>query len=273
MAAEDKKKYPAAGHRQRLRDKFQLHGLDKFTEAEVLELLLTFGTPRRDCKPIARALLSKFGTLREVFEAAPADLASVRGAGSMNILAIKFIQAVAGKYLEQRLKGRSYCGCAKELSAYLRHEMENLPKELFKAVYMDQASRILDIVDVAQGTISSASVYPRELVELAIKLNSCCLVLVHNHPSGNVSPSEEDQRLTRHLVHLSSLVGMKMLDHIIIGKNGTFFSFREHGLMDIYEREARAFYRLSLPSAALTAQSEEGEGPPKAPPKGRSRPQ
>ncbi len=254
MAAEDKKiSYPGAGHRQRLRDKFKRHGLDKFTEAEVLELLLTFGTPRRDCKPIARAMLKKFGTLREVFEAPPEDLAAVRGAGSTNILAIKFIQAVAGNYLEQRLKGRSYCGSAKEIAAYLRHEMENRPKELFKAIYMDQASQILEIEDVAEGSVSSVSLYPRELMEKALKLNSSCLVLVHNHPSGNISPSEEDQSLTRYLVHLSSLVGLNMLDHIIIGKNGNFFSFREHGLMDSYEGELRTLYKSKGPAAALTA--------------------
>lgn len=240
----DKKKDPREGHRQRLRDKFLEHGLEKLTEAEVLELLLSFGTPRRDCKLTARAMLEKYGTLRDVFEAEPGELASIPGAGPANIVAVKLVHAIAGKYLEKRLINRNYLSSSIQVLEYLRHDLESRDKEIFKVIHLNSDNMVLAVEDISLGSISEAYVHPREVMERAIALHSSSLVFVHNHPSGGIEPSEDDQRLTRRLVHVAYLAEMKVMDHIILGHGGDYFSFRDNGLIKLYEEEIRETYRL-----------------------------
>ncbi len=241
MAATFKKDH-REGHRQRLRQKFLDNGLNQLTDAEVLELLLSFGTPRRDCKETARSMLKKFGTIRQVFEASKEELAQIPGAGSSNIVAIKFIHAVSGKFLKQRLTGRSYLQSSREIFEYLRFEMENLEKEVFKIIFLDDSNAILGIENVSEGTVNEALANPREIIKRSLETNATGLILVHNHPSGNVQPSTGDMRFTRRLVHLAYMTGMLVCDHLIIGKNGEFFSFSDNGLILIYNQEVRATY-------------------------------
>lgn len=242
--ADAKTKDPREGHRQRLREKFWAHGLDKLTEAEVLEILLSFGTPRRDCKLTARAMLERFGSLRDVFEADRELLAQVPGAGPANIIALKLVHAIAGKFLEKRLINRDYLTSSEEVRKYLRHDLESQDKEIFKVIYLNNDNVIISIEDISRGSVSEAYVHPREVLERAITLRGSSLVLVHNHPTGSVEPSEDDQRLTRRMVHIAYLAEMKVLDHIIIGQGGDDFSFRANGLIMIYEQEIRETYRL-----------------------------
>lgn len=220
------------------------HGLEKLTDEEVLELLLSFGTPRKDCKQVARAMLKEFGTIRDVFEAGPELLARIVGAGPTNIVAIKFIHAVAGRFLEKRLLGRDYLGSTHQVVEYLRHNLESLDKELFKVIHLDNNRLILAIEDISRGTIGEAYVHPREVIERGIALRSSGLIFVHNHPGGNIYPSESDQRLTRRLVHLAYLAEMVTIDHIIIGQNGEYFSFKDEGMINLYEQEVNATYRI-----------------------------
>ncbi|MDR2946603.1 MAG: DNA repair protein RadC [Candidatus Adiutrix sp.] len=246
------KKDPREGHRGRLRDKFLAHGLGKLTDEEVLELLLSFGTPRRDCKLAARAMLAKFGAIRNVFEASPEALAAIPGAGPTNIVAIKFIHAVSGRFLEQRLTGRMYINSSEQVTQYLRHDLETQDKEIFKVIHLDNSNTVLNIEDAGRGSVSSAYVNPRELVERALALKSTALVFVHNHPSGSVRPSHQDVKLTRRLVHAAFLVEMMVLDHIIIGKNGEYFSFKDQGMLAIFEQEMRQTYAVPpRPSGGL----------------------
>lgn len=259
MAAISRKTDVRAGHRQRLRDKFLTHGLEKLTDEEVVELLLTFGTPRRDCKQTARALLKRFGGIREVFEAQPELLAQVDGAGPANIVAIKFIHAVAGRYLEKRLLGRDYLGSTRQVVEYLRHNLESLDKEVFKVIHLDGGNFILAIEDISQGSVSEAYVHPREVIERGIALRSSRLIFVHNHPGGDLRPSTSDQRLTRKLVHLAYLAGMKTIDHIIIGQGGDYFSFKDQGLIGIYEQEVEETYKI-VPERGGGGLLHEGQG-------------
>ncbi|MFH1091438.1 MAG: DNA repair protein RadC [Pseudomonadota bacterium] len=231
-----------AGHRQRLRDKFKRFGLEKFTDEEIVELLLTFGTPRRDCKQAARRLLKEFGTIRGVFEAGESELSRIEGLGLSNVVAIKFINAVAGKYLEQRLIGRDYLSSSKKVFAYLRHHLENLDKEVFKVIYLDSAGGVLALEDGARGTVSGAAVHPREIIEMALAHKAAGLVFAHNHPSGRVQPPPEDYRLTRQLTHAALVVEMKVLDHLILGKGENYYSFRDEGHLARYENEIGNFY-------------------------------
>jgi DNA repair protein RadC len=236
---------PRTGHRQRLREKFLEHGLEKFTDEEVIELLLAFGTPRKDCKQAARKLLKDFGSIRAVFEADRKDLAQVDGVGPANVVAIKFIYQVAGKYLEQRLVGRDYLSSSKKVLEYLKHHLENAPKEIFKVIYLDSANGVLALEDAGRGTVSGAVVHPREVIERAIAHRAAALVFAHNHPSGRATPSADDMRLTKQLVHAAFLVEMRVMDHVIVGKNGNYFSFRDQGHLAKYEKEINRFYRSS----------------------------
>ena len=248
----DKIKDPCEGHRQRLRDKFWEHGLDKLTDAEVLELLLSFGTPRRDCKLAARTMLQAFGTLRDVFEADRDELAKIPGAGPSNIVAIKLVHAIAGKYLEKRLIQRDYLSGSAQVLEYLRYDMESRDKEIFKLLHLNNDNQVLAVEDISRGSVAGAFVHPREVMERAIILRSTSMVFVHNHPTGSIEPSEDDQRLTRRLVHVAYLAEMKVMDHIILGHGGDYFSFRDKGLIMLYEEEIRQTYNIKpRPGGAL----------------------
>lgn len=252
----ERKKDAREGHRQRLRNKFLEHGLEKLTDEEIVELLLSFGTPRRDCKQSARDMLKKFGRIRDVFESSADELAEIAGVGPNNIVAIKFIHAVSGRFLEQRLTGKVYLNSSKQIIEYLRHSLENQDKEIFKVIHLDHNNAIIRIEDLSRGSISSAYVHPRELLERVIALKSSGLVFIHNHPSGNVRPSDKDVKLTRHLVHLNFMAEIKVLDHIIIGKGGEYYSFKDQGLLHIFEQEIKLTYNMQpRPSGALLNES------------------
>lgn len=242
ILTEKKEKDPRLGHRQRLRNKFRRYGLEKFTHEEVIELLLTFGTPRKDCKQTARNLLKKFGSIQAIFDADFSDLTAVKDIGPNNPIAIKFIAAVAGTYLKRSLIGRDYLSSSKKVYQYLHYDLEILPKEVFKVIYLDSANGVIGIEDLSRGTVDSADVHPRELIERALTQNAAGLVFAHNHPSGNVRPSPNDFRLTRQLVHAARLVEISVIDHIIIGRGGKYFSFRDQGHLARYETEFKQFY-------------------------------
>ncbi len=220
-----------AGHRQRLRDKFLAHGIEAFTDAEVLELLLIMGTPRKDCKEEARALLAAFGTLAGVLEAAPVQLQQTPGVGEKNAYAIRFIQGVARRYLRQRLAAKEYLRSSREVADYLVHALRDLKREVLMAIFLDASHAIIDTEVVAEGTLTSSTVYPRELIKPALARHAAALVIAHNHPSGNPSPSAEDRRLTRHLYLALSLVGIRLLDHLIVAGSEPPYSFADHGLI------------------------------------------
>ncbi len=225
------------GHRQRLRDRFLDRGLEGFTDAEILELLLSFGTPRSDCKEPARAALKQFGSLAAVLEEPLTGLQKIKGIGPKNGFAVHFIQAVARRYLNQRLRGKRYLHSSSEVRDYLIHSLRGLKKEVLTVIYLDSSHAILHSETVAEGTINVNTVYPRELVKKALQQNASAIIIAHNHPSGSLEPSAQDLQLTRTLSLLGSLMQIQLLDHIIIG-NGSF-SFADHGLMTDIAKQCR----------------------------------
>ncbi len=219
------------GHRQRLRDKFLEQGIEAFTDSEIIELLLTFGTPRSDCKASARAALEQFKTLPAVLDASPVQLQQVKGIGSKNIFALQFIQGVARRYLRQRIVGKKYIQSSREVAEYLLHSMRGLQHEVLTVVFLDAAHGIIDASVVAEGTVTVNTVYPRELVKAALARNASALVLAHNHPSGALTPSRQDEELTRSLHLVCSFMHISLLDHLIIGAGDQVYSFADSGLM------------------------------------------
>ncbi|MCD6300081.1 MAG: DNA repair protein RadC [Dehalococcoidales bacterium] len=247
------------GHRKRLREKFVKSGLKGFHDYEIIELLLTLGTPRKDCKPQAREAIKRFKTLRGVLEATPEELQQIDGIGSHSVFGIKLVQEVAREFLKERIINKPVYKSSQEIFDYLYHSMRDLKKEVFKVIYLNSQNQIMEIDDLFTGTINSGVIPPREVIEGAIKHNATSLIFVHNHPSGNPQPSDNDRELTRDLVYAASIMRIKVLDHIIIGNN-TYFSFAGEGLIDEYEldfinlktkgvREAkRRLYRAKLSS-------------------------
>ena len=227
------------GHRQRLRDKFLAQGIDAFTDAEIIELLLTFGTPRSDCKEAARELLARFGSLPAVLDAAPVQLQQVKGVGPKNTFALHFIQGVARRYLHQRVVGKEYVRSSREVADYLIHSMRGLQHEVLTVVFLDAAHAVLDATVVAEGTVTVNTIYPRELVKAALARNASALVIAHNHPSGSLTPSRQDSELTRSLYLVCSFMHLDLLDHLIIGAGDQVYSFADQGLMATIREDCR----------------------------------
>ncbi len=235
-------KHPGEGHRARLRDKFLAHGLEKFTDEEVLELLLTLATPRRDCKQQARRLWKTFGSLQAVLDADPRDLARVEGVGPKNILGLKLVPAVARRYLEDRLMHGGVFEDAAQAADYLEFTMRPLTREVFRVMLLDAERRVRGVEDLAAGTLTEAVVYPREVVAKALAGGAAAIVCAHNHPTGNTRPSRADRDFTRRLYFACAGVGVELLDHIIVGA-GSLYSFAQNGELAAFARE---YHNLNL---------------------------
>ena len=219
------------GHRQRLRDKFQQHGIETFTDAEILELLLILGTPRKDCKEQARALLNHFGSLAKVLEAPGAELQKIKGVGPNNSFAVHFLHGVARRYLKQRLQDKQYLHSSQQVADYLVHSMRDLQHEVFTVIFLDASHAIIETQVISRGSVAANTVYPRELVKLALEYNAAAMVVAHNHPSGKLQPSPQDKQLTRTLYLVCAFMDIKLLDHLIIGQSEKTYSFADHGIM------------------------------------------
>jgi len=222
------------GHRERLREKFLKGGLKGFLDYEIVELLLTLGTPRRDCKQQAWEALKKFQSLRGVLEAPVEELLKIRGIGPNNIFGLKLSQEVSRRFLKDRMLNKPYCHSSKEVFEYLYHALRDLKREKFKVMFLDSKNQILEEKTVFEGTVDSSAVYPREIMKEALKCNASSLIFVHNHPSGDPEPSLSDREITKELVFAADVMQLKVLDHIIIGNN-RYFSFADEGLIDDYD--------------------------------------
>jgi DNA repair protein RadC len=230
----------AKGHRKRLRERFNQSGLSAFLDYEIVELLLTFGTPRSDCKPQAKEAIRKFKTLRGVLEARPEELLEIKGIGPTHIFVIKFMQEITRESLKEQLLDKPYCRSSREVFDYLYHSMRDLKKEVFKVMFLDSQNRVVKIEDLFEGTLNASAIYPREIIQRAVKHDAAALIFVHNHPAGNPQPSDNDKQITQELVFAGHVMQIKVLDHIIIGDNRCF-SFADAGLIEGYDSD---FLRL-----------------------------
>jgi len=234
------------GHRKRLREKFLKSGLKGFHDYEIVELLLSLGTPRRDCKQQAKAAMQKFKTLRGVLEAPQEELLQIEGIGPHSTFGLKLVQAVAREFLKEKIIDTPVYKSAQEIFDYLYHSMRDLKKEVFKVIYLNTRNQIIETTDLFQGTVNSTSISSREVMESALKYNATSLIFTHNHPSGNPEPSKSDKELTRELVYAGAIMRLRVLDHIIIGNN-QYFSFASEGFIEQYELD---FLNLKMKGAS-----------------------
>ena len=224
------------GHRKRLRERFNQSGLAAFLDYEIVELLLTLGTARRDCKPQAKEAVRRFRTLRGVLEAPPEELRKIKGITVHNVFVIRFMQEIAREFLKEQVLGKPYCQSSREVFDYLYHSMRDLKKEVFKVMFLDSQNRVIEIEDVFEGTLNASAIYPREVIQSAVKHNAAALIFVHNHPAGNPQPSDNDKQITRDLILAGNIMQIRVLDHIIIGES-RYFSFADAGLVEQYDRD------------------------------------
>ncbi len=219
-----------AGHRQRLRDKFLVKGLEGFHDYEVIELLLTLGTPRKDCKQVAKSLLKKFGSLNAVLEGDPEELKSIKGVGNNNIFGLKIAQAVARRYLSDRVIGKNFIKSAEDVIQYLVHNLRDKNREVFMAIYLNGKNHVMKMDELFIGTLSTSAVYPREVVKKALKEDAAAIVFVHNHPSGSLNPSKDDIAITSKLKEALDAIDITVHDHLIIAGND-YYSLADNGLI------------------------------------------
>jgi len=220
------------GHRQRLRDRFLKSGLDGLADYEVVELLMTLAIPRSDVKDSAKDLIARFGNLRGILDARIEELQAIEGIGSVAPVALKVIRAAATLYLQQSTEGTNLAADHDSLAAFWRMRIGAISNEVFEAAYLDSGHRLLrdGVERLEEGTIDRAAVYPRRVVEAALRRGAAAIVLAHNHPNGDVKPSDQDKLLTRALVMAAETVQLKILDHLIVSLNESF-SFKKAGLL------------------------------------------
>jgi DNA repair protein RadC len=221
---------PNAGHRERLRRRFREHGLENFQDYEAVELLLLYVARQQDMKPVAKRLIDKFGSFRGVLDAPPDELLLVDGVGEGAITLIQFVKQAAARYLEQSSHLSISPQDIADLINACRLKMGSLPHEQFRVVSLNASFTVVGENVIAEGTIDQATVYPRKVVETALKNCATTLIFIHNHPGGDVTPSEMDKTITRSLALATRTVGVAVYDHIIVSQAG-YFSFREHALL------------------------------------------
>ena len=218
------------GHRQRLRERFLKNGLESFPDYEAVELLLTLAIPYKDVKVPAKLAIERFGSLRGVLDAPLEELRKIPGIGQVAPVALRVIREAANRYLQQKSQDAFSLANQQVLFDYCRSALGALPNEVFKVVYLDSGYRILSDETLEEGTIDRAAVYPRRVMDAALRNRAAALLFAHNHPNGNVRPSEQDKTLTRALLLAAETLQIKVLDHIIVSKDDVF-SFRKEGLL------------------------------------------
>jgi DNA repair protein RadC len=208
------------GHRQRLRERFLAAGSEAVSDYELLELILFRAIPQRDVKPLAKELIERFGSFMEVIAAPPQRLAEVKGLGEAAITELKIVQAAAGRLARGTVKKRPVLSSWSSVLDYCRTAQAFADKELFRILFLDKRNALIADEVQQTGTIDHAPVYPREVVKRALELSATAIILVHNHPSGDPTPSRADIDMTKAIVDVAKSLGIAVHDHIIVGKDG-----------------------------------------------------
>ena len=222
------------GHRERLRRRFLEEGIDSFEDHQVLELLLFQVLLRGDTNLVAHRLIQRFGSLSAVLEADPQDVASVEGMGAKAAVFLAMIPQVTRRYYHDRvLRDRPKLNSSAAVAEYLIPLMAGRPEEVFYVLCLDTQCRVVYPALISEGTVKEAAVYPRHVVEVAIRHRAASVILAHNHPAGTSTPSPQDHHLTRLLVQALGPLDIKVLDHIIVASNNAY-SFASEGVLPGY---------------------------------------
>ena len=219
-----------ADHRQRLRSRFMDGGATAMPDYELLELVLFRAIPRQDVKPLARLLLDTFGDFNRVISAVPARLMMVKGVGTSVVQELKIVEASAQRLMRAKVMNRPILSSWDALVDYCHTAMSHRETEQFRILFLDRKNVLIADEEQAKGTVDHVPVYPREVVKRALELNASALILVHNHPSGDPTPSEADIAMTAQIQDAAQVLGITLHDHLIIGKSREL-SFRAQGYL------------------------------------------
>lgn len=217
-------------HRERLKRKFSASGLAALHDYEVLELLLSYAISRKDVKPPAKLLLKQFGSLKGIMDAEATELEKISGISTHTAVLVKLVKDIGSLYLKEQLAEKTQISCTAELLNYCKMALGGLKDERFYVIYLNAQNRVIDMEAIQEGIVNQAVVYPRKVLENALKRKASAIILVHNHPSGHVRPSDADIRLTKLIQDTAKILDIIVHDHIIIGEN-TALSFREEGII------------------------------------------
>jgi DNA repair protein RadC len=217
-------------HRARMRGKLLGAGPDALADHELLEMALFLALPRRDTKPVAYRLLARFGSFANAIAAPATEIAAVDGMGEASAAALKIVQAAAQRLARAEIIGRPVLSNWDSLMNYLNAVMAREKIEQFRILFLDNKNRLIADEAQARGTVNHTPVYPREVVRRALELQAAAIILTHNHPSGDPTPSRDDIVMTQNIVDAAKTLSITVHDHVIIG-NGTWLSFRKEGLI------------------------------------------
>lgn len=217
-------------HRKRIREKFRKAGAKGLHDYELLELLLTYAVPRKDVKPVAKELINHFGGLSGVLDADQKELESTAGLGPASAILIRLMKELCVAYMEEEMKDKDVLSSPGSVVNFARMKLSGLSHEAFIVIYLNVKNAVIDYETMHEGTVDRVVVYPRRIIESALANRASGLILVHNHPSGCPEPSEEDKRLTRAVSDAARALDIRVLDHIVVGKEG-HFSFMENCLL------------------------------------------
>jgi DNA repair protein RadC len=218
------------GHRERLRARFLQGGADALPDYELLELVLYAAIRQQDTKPLAKKLIATFGSFADAIAADPARLRDVEGVGDAVVAQLKIVQAAALRLSRTQLLNRPVLGSWTALLDYCSAAMARAPAEEFRVLFLDRKNALIADEVQSEGTVDHAPVYPREIVKRALELSASALILVHNHPSGDPTPSRADIEMTREIVEAARALRIAVHDHLVIGRGG-HASFKALGLM------------------------------------------
>lgn len=217
------------GHRKRIKEKYKAGGLNGWLGYEVLEFALSYAISRKDTKPIAKELLSKFKTINGVLDADRKELEKVRGISEHTALFLGFLKDISILYLEKGLYNKDLVSSPDVVYGYLKASLKGILNEEFKAMFLNSRNRLLAIETIQIGTVNKSVVYPRKIVERALYNHATGVIIAHNHPGGSLNPSEDDCRVTKAIKDALKTVDIVLLDHILIGGD-SYFSFKENSI-------------------------------------------
>lgn len=218
------------GHRQRLKERFQLSESKGMPDYELLELLLTYSIPRKDVKPIAKKLLAQYKNLDDLIDAERSNLSKADGLGDNTITLIKLVKEICNKYYELQIHKHDILLYPDSVIKFAQSKLGGKGNEIFMVLFLNTKNELLNYEIITEGTIDNIIIYPRRIIEKALYNNAAGCILVHNHPSGYSIPSAEDKKITFQLKSFLKIIDVNLLDHIIVGKQN-HFSFQEQGLL------------------------------------------
>jgi len=230
MISEDGETSGTSGHRERLRARFLNGGAEAMPDYELLEMTLFAALPRRDTKPLARALLARFGSFAEVISAPRARLLEVAGVGEAVANHLKIVEAAAHRLAKTKVMGRPDLSSWPALLDYCTAAMARAQNEEFRVLFLDRKNRLIADEVQNRGTVDHTPVYPREIIKRALELTASSVILVHNHPSGDPTPSKADIQMTREIVAAAKALSITVHDHLVVGRGG-HASFKSLGLL------------------------------------------